>query len=104
MREAVIVSTARTPIGRAFRGALNNSKSPTLMGHAIRHAVLRAGIEGGRIDGRFAAEIVLRPRLKVSVEADRERALRILDKSEKYCLVSASISTPIRVEPEIRER
>ena len=31
MREAVIVSTARTPIGRAFRGALNNIKSPTLM-------------------------------------------------------------------------
>jgi acetyl-CoA acetyltransferase family protein len=50
MREAVIVSTARTPIGRAFRGALNNIKSPTLMGHAIRHAVLRAGIEGGQID------------------------------------------------------
>ena len=50
MREAVIVSTARTPIGRAFRGALNNIRSPTLMGHAIRHAVLRAGIEGGQID------------------------------------------------------
>jgi len=50
MREAVIVSTARTPIGRAFRDALNNIKSPTLMGHAIRHAVLRAGIEGGQID------------------------------------------------------
>jgi len=50
MREAVIVSTARTPIGRAFRGALNNIKSPTLMGHAIRHAVLRAGIDGAEID------------------------------------------------------
>ena len=50
MREAVIVSTARTPIGRAFRGALNNIKSPTLLGHAIRHAVQRAGIDGGEID------------------------------------------------------
>ena len=50
MREAVIVSTARTPIGRAFRGALNNIKSPTLLGHAIRHAVLRAGIDGSEID------------------------------------------------------
>ena len=49
MREAVIVSTARTPIGRAFRGALNNIKSPTLMAHAIRHAVQRAGIEGAEI-------------------------------------------------------
>jgi acetyl-CoA C-acetyltransferase len=50
MREAVIVSTARTPIGRAFRGALNNVKSPTLMAHAIRHAVERAGVEGGEIE------------------------------------------------------
>ncbi len=50
MREAVIVSTARTPIGRAFRGALNNIKSPTLMGHAIRHAVLRAGIDGAEVE------------------------------------------------------
>ncbi|MCF5686821.1 acetyl-CoA C-acyltransferase [Pseudomonas sp. PA-1-3F] len=46
MREAVIVSTARTPIGRAFRGAYNDTKSPTLMAHAIRHAVERSGLEG----------------------------------------------------------
>lgn len=50
MREAVIVSTARTPIGRAFRGSLNNVKSPTMMGHAIRHAVVRANIEGAEVD------------------------------------------------------
>lgn len=50
MREAVIVSTARTPIGRAFRGSLNNIKSPTLMGHAIGHAVSRASVEGGEVD------------------------------------------------------
>ncbi|MGE0231128.1 MAG: acetyl-CoA C-acyltransferase [Flavobacteriaceae bacterium] len=50
MKEAVIVSTARTGIGRAFRGALNDTKSPTMMGHAIRHAVERAGVEGGEID------------------------------------------------------
>ncbi len=50
MREAVIVAIARTPIGRAFRGALNNIKSPTLLGHAIRHAVERAGIDGNEID------------------------------------------------------
>ncbi|MCP1909501.1 acetyl-CoA acetyltransferase family protein [Bradyrhizobium elkanii] len=45
MREAVIVSTARTPIGRAFKGAFNNIKSPTLLGHAIQHAVARAKVE-----------------------------------------------------------
>ena len=50
MKEAVIVSTARTPIGKAFRGALNDIKSPTLMGHAIRHAVQRAGVEGAEVD------------------------------------------------------
>ncbi|MDU9392908.1 acetyl-CoA C-acyltransferase [Pseudomonas sp. zfem002] len=50
MREALIVSTARTPIGKAGRGALNDIKSPTLMGHALRHAVERAGIEPERVD------------------------------------------------------
>ncbi|MEE8366339.1 MAG: acetyl-CoA C-acyltransferase [Gammaproteobacteria bacterium] len=50
MKDAVIVSTARTPIGRAFKGSLNNIKSPTLMAHAIRHAVERSGIEAGEID------------------------------------------------------
>lgn len=50
MREAVIVSTARSPIGKAFRGALNTIKSPTLAAHAIRHAVQRAGIEGAEVE------------------------------------------------------
>ncbi len=50
MREAVIVSTARTGIGRAYRGALNNIKSPTLLGHVIGEAVRRAGVEGGEIE------------------------------------------------------
>ncbi len=50
MREAVIVSTARTPIGKAFRGGLNNTKSPTMAGHAIAHAVERAGLEGPEVD------------------------------------------------------
>ena len=50
MKDAVIVSTARTGIGRAFKGALNATKSPTMMGHAISHAVARAGIEAAEID------------------------------------------------------
>jgi organic hydroperoxide reductase OsmC/OhrA len=48
-------------------------------------------------------EIVLRPRLTVRSGTDRERALHVLEKSEKACLVSASLSTPIRLEPEITE-
>lgn len=50
MREAVIVSTARTPIGKAYRGALNLTCGPTLAGHAIAAAVERAGVEGGEVE------------------------------------------------------
>lgn len=50
MREAVIVSTARTGIGRAYKGSLNNTKSPSLAGHVIAHSVSRAGIEGAEVE------------------------------------------------------
>ena len=50
MREAVIVSTARTPIGRAYRGAFNDTPSPTLMAHALKAAVARAGVDPAEID------------------------------------------------------
>jgi acetyl-CoA C-acetyltransferase len=42
MKEAVIVSAARTPIGRAFRGAFNNLESPSMSSHAIKAAIDRA--------------------------------------------------------------
>jgi acetyl-CoA C-acetyltransferase len=45
MREAVIVATARTPIGKAYRGAFNNLPAPSLAAHAIRAAVSRAGVD-----------------------------------------------------------
>jgi acetyl-CoA C-acetyltransferase len=81
MRDAVIVSTARTPIGRAYRGAFNNTPSPTLGAHAIRAAVERAGIDGGEVDdvlfgaalqqgsqaGNIARTALLRAGLPVSV-------------------------------------
>lgn len=50
MREAVIVSTARTPIGKAYRGAFNATPAPTLGGHAIANAVKRADINPVEID------------------------------------------------------
>ena len=50
MKEAVIVATARTPIGKAWRGAFNNTKAPTLGGHVIREAVRRARLEGDEVD------------------------------------------------------
>ncbi len=50
MRDAVIVSTARTPIGKAYRGAFNNTPAPTLASHAIKAAIARAGLEGHEIN------------------------------------------------------
>ena len=50
MKEAAIVSTARTPIGKAYRGGFNNLQAPTMGAHAIRAAVERAGIEGDRVE------------------------------------------------------
>src|SRR6202021_403684 len=50
MPRAVIVSTARTPIGRAYRGAFNDTQAQALAGHAIAEAVKRAKVEPGEID------------------------------------------------------
>ncbi|MDH5582938.1 MAG: acetyl-CoA C-acyltransferase [Gammaproteobacteria bacterium] len=50
MRTAVIVSTARTPIGKAYRGAFNNTEAPTLGGHAVKQAVLRAGLDPEEVE------------------------------------------------------
>lgn len=50
MKEAVIVSTARTGIGKAYRGAFNNTNAPTLGGWAIERAVAKAGIDPGEVD------------------------------------------------------
>ena len=50
MREAVIVSTARTPIGKAYRGAYNDTDPAVLSGHAVREAVRRAGVDGAAVE------------------------------------------------------
>jgi acetyl-CoA C-acetyltransferase len=50
MREAVIVSTARTPIGRAYRGAFNDTQAQALAGHVVAEAVRRAGVDPGEVE------------------------------------------------------
>src|SRR5919108_1376077 len=50
MREAVIVSTARTPIGKAYRGAFNDTTAPTMAVPVIKEVIKRAGLEPGEID------------------------------------------------------
>jgi acetyl-CoA C-acetyltransferase len=81
MREAVIVSTARTPIGKAYRGAFNNTQGQELAAHAIAHAVERAGIDPAEVEdvvmgcalqqgstgGNVARQALLRAGLPVTV-------------------------------------
>ena len=50
MTSAVIVSTARTPLAKSWKGAFNMTHGATLGGHAVRHAIQRAGIEAGEVD------------------------------------------------------
>ncbi|HEY1146609.1 MAG TPA: acetyl-CoA C-acyltransferase [Allosphingosinicella sp.] len=63
-RDAVIVSTARTPIGRAYRGAFNATPSPTLAAHAIRAAVERAGIDPAEVE-----DVIMGAALQQGVQA-----------------------------------
>ncbi|HEU0043383.1 acetyl-CoA C-acyltransferase [Sphingomonas sp.] len=73
MRSAVIVSTARTPIGRAYRGAFNNLPSPTLASHAIKAAVERA-----RIDGAEVQDVVMGAALQQGVQGGNIARLALL--------------------------
>jgi acetyl-CoA C-acetyltransferase len=50
LREAVIVSVARTPIAKAFRGAYNDTEAPVLSGHVARHAIERAGVAPAEVE------------------------------------------------------
>ena len=50
MTQAVIVSTARTPLAKSWRGSFNMTHGATLGGHAVKHAIARAGIEAGEVE------------------------------------------------------
>lgn len=74
MREAIIVSTARTPIGRAYKGAFNDTHGAVLGGHVVRHAVARAGIPADEI-----VEVVMgcgRPEGATGANVARQAALQ----------------------------
>jgi len=74
MREAVIVSTARTPIGKAYRGAFNDTPAPTLGGHAIAHAVKRAQVDPSHVEDVIMGAALQQGTTGVNVA--RECALR----------------------------
>jgi acetyl-CoA C-acetyltransferase len=81
MTRAVIVSTARTPLAKSWKGAFNMTHGATLGGHVVQAAVERAGIDGAQVDdvimgcafpegatgGNIARQIALRAGLPVSV-------------------------------------
>jgi len=73
MRSAVIVSTARTPIGRAYRGGFNNTPSPTLASHSIKAAVERA-----KIDPAEVQDVVFGAALQQGVQAGNIARLALL--------------------------
>jgi peroxiredoxin-like protein len=70
----------------------------------IEFTTLQLTVEG-KVDRESGAtrftEIILRPALTVAAGTDRERALHVIERSERACLVSASLKTPIRLEPII---
>jgi len=94
--ELFLMAAVETCFLFTFRAVAQASK--------LEFTALEVSVEGtvDRKDGatRFT-QIVLRPRLTLPAGADRSRALRIVEKSEKACLISASLSTPVRLEPEI---
>ncbi|HHZ67662.1 MAG TPA: acetyl-CoA C-acyltransferase, partial [Alphaproteobacteria bacterium] len=83
MAEAVVVSTARTPIGKAYRGAFNNTHGATMAGHVIEQAVKRAKIDPEEVEdvilgcampegatgGNIARQAALRAGLPVTTAA-----------------------------------
>jgi peroxiredoxin-like protein len=94
--ELLLMAAVETCFMFTFRAVASASK--------VKFTSMQVSGEGvvNRVDGvtKFT-EIILRPRLTIAAGTDRERALRVIEKAEKACLVSASLSTPIRLEPEI---
>ena len=100
MTDAVIVSTARTPIGKAYRGAFNNTHGATLAGHAIEHAVERAGIEPGEVEdviigcalpeGATGDNIARQAALRAGLPVTTQRARRSTASAPPACRRSRS--------------
>jgi peroxiredoxin-like protein len=94
--EHMLVAAVQTCFLLTFRGIARKAR--------LEFITLEVDASGvvDRADGvtRFT-EITLRPKLSISAAADQARARDVLAKAEKNCLVSASLSTPVRLEPEI---
>ena len=82
MTNAVIVSTARTPLAKSWRGAFNMTHGATLGGHAVKHAIARAGIDAGSASDSQCAG--LRQRAAVAGGC-KSAAYRTLPQVERAC-------------------
>ena len=90
MREALIVSTARTPIGKAYRGSFNATPSPTLAGHAIEHAVKRSGVDPAEID-----DVIIGAALQQGVQGSNIGRLAALRAGLPVTVAGQSIDRPM---------
>ncbi|QFT93864.1 3-ketoacyl-CoA thiolase [Roseovarius sp. THAF9] len=79
MRNAVIVSTARTPIGKAYRGAFNNLTAPSLAAPAVRAALTRAGLEGAEVEDAIFGSALTQGTSGVNVARHIAQAAYLLD-------------------------
>ena len=94
MQDAVILSTARTPIAKAFRGAFNDLKAPSMSAIAIQAAVQRAGIDPAGPDRIYVSRSLL-PGERTSgafVEANADRLsqvfINLISNARKYCRIT----------------
>jgi peroxiredoxin-like protein len=95
--EHLFVASVNSCFLTTFLAIAENSK--------LEFVSFKAGAKGKleKLDGQgfMMTEIVLRPRLVTRNARDAERAFRILEKAEKHCLISNSVKTKIRLEPEV---
>ena len=94
--EHLLVAAVNSCLMTTFLAIAENSKLPFI------HFDSNAEGKLERVDNKYMiTEIVLKPLLTIANEADRERALRILDKSEAACLISNSIKSKIIFQPQV---
>jgi peroxiredoxin-like protein len=95
--EHLFVGAVNTCFMTTFLAIAENSK----LDFVSFKAAARGKLEKSEGRGLMITEIVLRPQLTIADSRDAERAGRILEKAEKTCLISNSVKTEIRLEPEI---
>lgn len=98
--EHLLVSAVETCLMTTFLAIAENSKLETLDYVSSSHATLEWA-EGG---GLHFTEMTVRPRIEIATGSDSGKAVRIVEKAHKHCLVSNALNFPVHVVPEITVR